>query len=111
MTAGELVLVTLNAPPALEESIVDWLLERGAGQGFTQSVVFGHSSQHTGLTVAEQVSGRRRRVRFDVSISAAALDAFLGELDERFATSDLYYRVVPVLAEKHLGQSPGSDGH
>jgi hypothetical protein len=96
------VLVTLNAPPALEEGIVDWLLEREEAPGFTSCSVHGHGTHHEDLSVAEQVSGRQRRVEFRVEVETAMLEGFSAALTEDFAGADLYFFVVPVLRSRHL---------
>ena len=97
------VIVTLNVVPALEERVVDWLLARDNG-GFTSRAAHGHSSRHDLLTTAEQVSGRQRRIEFEVEMPADVLDVFVGELSDAFANADLYYTAVPVLRSGHLGE-------
>ncbi len=97
------VIVTLNIVPALEERVVDWLLSRDSG-GFTSRAAHGHSSHHDLLSAAEQVSGRQRRLEFEVELPAAALDDFIAQLSDAFANADLYYTAVPVLRSGHLGE-------
>lgn len=97
------VIVTLNIVPALEERVVDWLLARDDG-GFTSRSAHGHSSRHDLLSAAEQVSGRQRRLEFEIELPAAELDEFIAELSSAFASADLYYTVVPVLRSGHLGE-------
>jgi hypothetical protein len=97
------VIVTLNIVPALEERVVDWLLARDDG-GFTSRAAHGHSSHHDLLTAAEQVSGRQRRLEFEVELPAAALDGFIAALSDAFTNADLYYTAVPVLLSGHLGE-------
>jgi hypothetical protein len=97
------VIVTLNIVPALEERVVDWLLSRDDG-GFTSRAAHGHSSHHDLLSAAEQVSGRQRRLEFEIELQAGALDGFIAELSEAFANADLYYTAVPVLLSGHLGE-------
>lgn len=95
-------MVTLNAPPALEERIVDWLLERQDGVGFTSYAANGHGSDHDRLSVAEQVSGRQRRIEFRVEVSREAVDAFIAALSAIFGGADVYYAVLPVSRSGHL---------
>ena len=98
------VTITLNAPPALEEPLVDWLLERDV-PGFTSYAAHGHSSTPgQPLTLAEQVTGRRRRVEFRVEIAAHEVDAFLAELEQITHRADVYYFVTPLLRSGHLGK-------
>ena len=96
-------LVTLDVPPALEERVIDWLLDRGEQARFTSAAAHGYGERHDHLSVAEQVSGRQRRLCFDIEVSMDALDSFIGELSVAFATADLHYRVMPLLRSGHLG--------
>lgn len=98
------VVTTVNVPPAMEERIVDWLLARDAAVGFTSYTAHGHGARHDHLSVAEQVSGRQRRLEFRVELAAAALDDFLAELAAGFRGVDLYFFVSPVLRSGHLGE-------
>lgn len=96
------VALTLNVAPAFEERIVDWLLDRDAASGFTSYAAHGHGARHDELSLAEQVSGRQRRVEFRVELPAGELDGVVAELAARFAGTDLYYYVTPVLRSGHL---------
>jgi hypothetical protein len=104
MTAAndERVAVTLNVLPALEERVADWLIDRDAASGFTTYPAFGHGARHHELTVAEQVSGRQKRLEVRVELPRAALDEFIAALTERFGGTDLHFYVVPVLRSGHL---------
>lgn len=96
------VALTLNVAPTFEERVVDWLLEREAVAGFTSYAAHGHGSRHDELSLAEQVSGRQRRLEFRVELPAAMLDGVVAALAESFAGTDLYYYVTPVLRSGHL---------
>jgi len=102
------VVVTINVPPALEEVIVDWLLARDSVTGFTSYRAYGHASAHDHLSIAEQVSGRQRRLEFRVALPEAALDVFLSDLADRFSGADLFYVATPVLRSAHLGAAIGA---
>ncbi|MBS1213367.1 MAG: hypothetical protein H6R26_1984 [Proteobacteria bacterium] len=95
-------LVTLAAPPALEESIVDWLLQFGSQTGFTSQAVHGHSSREEGLSLAEQVAGRKRQVRFQLHIDAEEWPRFIEQLKRDFTGAGLHYWLVPVIESGHL---------
>ena len=99
------VMVTLNAPPALEPRLVDWLLERDGDGGFTSYAAHGHGSRGP-LSVAEQVSGRQKRVELRVELPSEDLAALLGELRARFSGADVYFVVTPVIASGHLRGDP-----
>jgi hypothetical protein len=102
----EQVLVAITSPPSLESQIVDWLLSLNGGTGFSSVTVHGHSSHHDHLSIAEQVSGRQKRIEFEVQISGSRLSEFLDTLAADFAGSDLHYWVLPVLAQGHLSATP-----
>jgi hypothetical protein len=91
------VAVTLSVTPALEERIIDWLLGREDSATFTAYATYAHGGAGGDLSVAEQVSGRQRRVELRVELAAAALDAWLAALAERFGGAVISYLVTPVL--------------
>ena len=97
------VLVVLNVPPALEETLVDWLLARVGGVGFTSYGVSGHTTRHTDLSTAEQVSGRQHRQQFQVQISGDILQGFLADARDTLGAADVHYWVLPVMQTGHLG--------
>ena len=99
----EQVLIVITAPPSLESNLVDWLLSRNGGTGFSSTPVNGHSTHHDHLSVAEQVSGRQKRIQFQVQISGDRLDELLSRLESDFNGADLHYWAVPVIAQGHLG--------
>ena len=96
-------LVVLNVPPALEETVVDWLLQRVGGAGFTSFAVHGHSTSHQNLSAAEQVSGRERRQQFQVQIDADVVQGFLSDARDSLGTADIRYWVLPVTYSGRLG--------
>ncbi len=99
------LIVALNVAPALEERVVDWLLEREEDAGFTSYVANGHSSDHGHLSVAEQVSGRQRRLEFRIELPADSLDTFVGGLKAAFGGADVYFVVTPVIRSGHLRET------
>ena len=98
------VLVVITSPPSLESNLVDWLLARDGGTGFSSFQLHGHSTHHDHLSVAEQVSGRQRRVQFQIQVSGSELETLLANLESDFGGADLHFWVVPVLAGGHLGR-------
>jgi hypothetical protein len=91
------VLVVLNAPPELEEPVIDWLLARESGTGFTSFPVYGHSTDHDSLTAVEQVTGRRPRQQFQVQMNTDDVGTFMQGLRKTFGAADFHYWVMPVL--------------
>jgi hypothetical protein len=98
----ETVIATINVAPAAEERLVDWLLGRDDVAGFTSYVAYGHGARHQDLTVAEQVTGRQRRVELRLELPAESLEVFLVALLEGFTGTDLYYYVIPAVRSGHL---------
>lgn len=96
LPAIERVLVVLNAPPELEEPVIDWLPGREGGTGFTSSPVYGHSTDHDNLAALEQVTGRKPRQHFQVQMQVGNLGPFMHFLRSTFGADDLHYWVIPV---------------
>ncbi len=90
-------LVTLNVPPALEEMVVDCLLMLEFEQGFSSLTVSAHHHENKGLSVSEQVTGRQKRIRFQMYVNGTDLAKLLVQLREEFAGSGIQYWVAPVL--------------
>ncbi len=90
-------LVTLNIPPSLEELMVDNLLLLESEHGFSSFPVNAHHHVNTGLSLAEQVTGRQKRIRFQMYVPAEELPALLTQLREDFSGSGIQYWVLPVI--------------
>jgi len=95
-------LIVLNVPPSLEESVIDWLLARDDGTGFTSFPVSGHGASHSSLSAAEQVSGRERRQQFQIQLNASAVDEFLHDIEQSFGTAGIRFWVLPLTATGHF---------
>jgi hypothetical protein len=90
-------LVTLNVPPALEGMVVDNLLMMEFERGFSGFPVFAHHHENKGLSIAEQVTGRQKKIRFQMYINGDDLAKLLVNLRESFSGSGVEYWVMPVL--------------
>lgn len=90
-------LVTLNVPSALEEEIVDCLLTLESEHGFSSFPVYSHDHRNIGLSLAEQVTGRQKKVRFQMYVPEQWLVALLDQLKGEFAGSGIRYWVMPVV--------------
>lgn len=93
-----LALLTVIAPVAIEEVLVDWLLENAPELGFCSGPVNGHSERHGQLSLSEQVAGRKRQIRFEVAASDIEVTQLLERLRQDFARADLAYWVMPLAA-------------
>lgn len=90
-------LVTLNAPMSLEEAIVDCLLTFESEHGFSSFPVYAHDHRNEGLSLAEQVSGRQKKLRFQMYVEEAVLSALLEQLRQDFSGAGIRYWVLPVV--------------
>lgn len=93
---SEQCLLVLVAPPQLEESLVDFFLEREDFSGFSVQKVDG-SPAHGTLTLAEQVTGRKRQVMFQVHAGCPEVRELVAQLRETFGGAGLHYWISPVI--------------
>lgn len=90
-------LVTFEVPPSLEEAAVDCLLTLESEHGFSSFPVNAHDHKNEGLSLAEQVSGRQKKIRFQMYVPEQELAALLAQLRAEFSGSGIKYRVLPVV--------------
>lgn len=90
-------LVTLNVPPSLEEAVVDCLLTLESEHGFSSLTVYSHDHKNEGLSLAEQVSGRQKKIRFQMYVPEEGLSQLLAQLRGEFSGSGIKYWVLPVI--------------
>ncbi|TAK64185.1 DUF3240 family protein [Methylobacter sp.] len=90
-------LVTLEVPPSLEEAAVDCLLTLESEHGFSSFPVNSHDHRNEGLSLAEQVSGRQKKIRFQMYVPEHSLAALLAQLKAEFSGSGIKYWVLPVV--------------
>ncbi|NEV60821.1 DUF3240 family protein [Thiorhodococcus minor] len=95
-------LLQLIVPPAAEDVVAEWLLERDDVPGFTSAPVSGHGSSERSMTLAEQVAGRSRRVMFVIHLPTPVAASVLADLRADFPGSGIHYWVVPVLEHGRL---------
>lgn len=90
------MLLTLIARPAAEERVVDWLLDREDLTGFTSEKAYGHSREHGGFDLVEQVTGRQRRALFRVQLSAEEAESLIAAMREELKGASLRYWLTPI---------------
>ncbi|MFW5443448.1 MAG: DUF3240 family protein [Methylococcaceae bacterium] len=90
-------LITLNVPPSIEGAIVDSLLGFETEHGFSSLPVSAHDHLNEGLSATEQVTGRQRKIRFQMYIAKQDLTALLDHLKTEFSGSGINYWVIPVI--------------
>lgn len=89
-------LVMLNVPPDIEELVVDCLLLLEREQGFCSFPIYSHHHENKGLSLAEQVSGRQKKLRFQMIIDARGLSDLLAQLQQKFSGSGIAYWIFPI---------------
>lgn len=94
-TMSDRYLLTLIVPANLEEILIDWLLENAPDQGFCSFPVSGHSISHSGLSASEQVSGRKRQIRFDIGINSEETDQLIKGVKSRFSGIGIEFWITP----------------
>lgn len=94
-------ILVLVAPPSIEGSLVDWLLERVPA--FSSFPVAGHGTAHQDLSMAEQVEGRKAQVLFWIHLPTAEVERLTTEIAARFGHVKLHYWVLPVSASGRAG--------
>jgi hypothetical protein len=70
---------------------VDWLRELDSDLGFTSFPVYGISGRHEGMSLAEQVSGRKQRIRFEMHLPETAWQPFVEKLEQDFRGTEIHY--------------------
>jgi hypothetical protein len=89
-------LLVLIAPPPLEEALVDFLLEREGFSGFSLLHIDG-SPAHGALSLAEQVTGRKHQVMFQVHVGCTDARKLVAQLRETFRRAGLHYWITPLI--------------
>jgi hypothetical protein len=95
-------LLAIILTPALEEDLVDWLLGQEHLSGFSSMPISGHGTGQTALSIAEQVTGRQRKVMFHVHGSESILRDVLADLKVNFKGTGIHYWLMPLLEGGHL---------
>jgi len=89
------MLFTIIAPPTMEEELIDWLLTQPNISGFTSQAANGHGSGHQ-MSLAEQVTGRRRQITFWIELEKKMAESILADLKQNFSGSGLHYWLLPL---------------
>ncbi len=94
-------MLVLNIPIEIEEDLVDYLLSLEGIGGFTSFRVQGHG-EHSDLSVAEQVTGRRTRLRYEIVLDEALVSDVVKGLADGVG-SDIIYWQQPVTNFGRIG--------
>ena len=91
------IQLTLILPVALEEAVLDTLLEHPEWvSGFTSMEVSGHGQSQMVTTAAEEVRGRARRVRIDTVMQHADAVQLLALLKANWPHPEVAYWMMDV---------------
>ncbi len=90
-------LVTFNVPTSLEEAMVDCLLSFENSQEFSSFPVGAYNHRNQGLSLAEQVYGRQRIMRFQLFADKKTIAALLTQLKADFSGAGLQYWITPII--------------
>lgn len=85
-----LTKLVFNIPPELEGDLIDYLMSLDCVSGFTSYSVRGNGGTHN-MTVAEQVSGSRKRVQVDSIIETEDFDTIVAKLKQSVGTDIVYW--------------------
>lgn len=94
--------LTLLATPSLEEPLVDCLLEMDLELDFTLALVYAHASGREALSLGEQVSGRKKRIRLEVTGRQTQIQAFRDRLKEDFLGADIHFTLESLIEAGRL---------
>ncbi len=90
---NKLTMFVLNAAPELEEDLIDYLLTFEQIKGFTSFLVHGHG-EHNDLSVAEQVTGRRKRVQYEIFLDSTVIPLILANIAEAVGKDITYWELA-----------------
>ena len=93
-------LLVLNLPPELEDDLVDYLISLPQVGGFTSYPARGHGEQKQ-LSIAEQVTGRRKRIQFELILPQENVAEVLAGIKHQVG-GDIFYWQQTVVASGTL---------
>lgn len=97
------VVLTLVFPIEVEDALLETLLEHpDLAPGFTSQRVEGQGQRVTFIGTAEHVRGRAACCRVQLVVPQASADQLLDILRREFASSRVFFWMVPALASGRL---------
>lgn len=94
--------LNLICPPAVEEKLLDALLESEDSEVFTSVQIHSHSAAHGRLSAQEQVMGRSRAMQIQVLLSEEALTHLLERFQRDFVGTGIRYWATPAAFEGEI---------
>jgi hypothetical protein len=98
----EKILLSLIVAPAVEDTLVDWLLARRENIGFTSFPVYGHGASEQAMTQAEKVTGRKKQILFQTYLNRQQSKVIVDALITDFKGSGMHYWTVPLIEGGHI---------
>lgn len=95
-------MLIIFAPPSVEETLVDWLLEHNTIEGFSSLEAYGHGVRQSGMSLLEQVTGRQRRIQFMIKMEVTHTDQLIQEMQEKFLGMGLHYFILPLMGDGRI---------
>ncbi len=89
-------LLTLITAPAMEETLIDWLLTQEEISGFSSTEIYGHGSRSTHLSLLEQVTGRQKRIQFMIHTHTEIAKQLVEDLKQKYPNTGLHYMMTPI---------------
>ena len=93
-------MLVLNITPELEDELIDYLLSLKEITGFNSYPIKGHG-EHSHLSISEQVSGRQKRIQFELILEAENVSLVLQNLGTEVGTGIKYWQ----LPLNHVGRT------
>jgi len=97
-----LCMLSIIVPTAIEDVIIDWLMEQDDIDGFNSLNLYGHGSKESVMSMAERVTGKSAKVMYQTHTSESNAKNILGRLKSEFAASDIHYMIRPVIDAGNL---------
>ena len=95
-------MLFIIATPAVEQTLVDWLLAREDVSGFSTAPVSGHGTAHEKLSMSEQVEGRQSQLMFHTQLPLESARAVVEQLRADFHGAGLHYWILPAIEGGHI---------
>lgn len=97
-------LVCIVIAPAVEDIIVDWLLNNAPRRGFTCVPAFGHGENPDRMSTTEKIVGRARRVQIQIlCANRTEADGLLEQLAAAFPAVVMHYWIQTAIGHGRLG--------
>jgi hypothetical protein len=94
--------LSVSGPAAVEERLLDVLLDAAGGEEFTSVSAFGHGGALRSLNPADQVTGRSALVQVQVLVTEPVLNDLLQRLRSEFPGAGLRYWASPLAVEGRI---------